>query len=176
MVQVIPRVSEKNKTRLNVILPWFSLILVVLVVLGVFFFSAKITSSNNRLNELDEQLSEAKSQEEAQIEKKLMGYKKKVNNVVNILRARKKSSDFYSFLEELVHPDVYFTGISLGLEEGMADLTGIAKDFKSLGQQILVFKDSDYIFDARAEAVSLDEEGGIGFTMRITIFAPEEED
>jgi len=175
MVQVIPRVSKKHKTRLNLILPWFSLVLIFVVIIGVFFFSAKISANKNRIEKLDEQLAATKSQEEIEIEKALMAYKKKVNNVVSILKERKRSLEFYSFLEGLVHPDIYFTGFSLNMEQGTASLTGIVNDFKSLGQQVSAFKESGYIYNAQAETVSLDIEEGIGFTMQITIFEPEEE-
>ena len=175
MVQVIPRVSKKNKTRLNIILPWFSLILVFIVVAGVFFFSAKIDANTSRISELDEQLTAAKSQEEAETERTLMAYKKKVNNVIDILKERERSLEFYSFLEELVHPDIYFTGLSLNMELGTASLIGIVKDFESLGQQISAFKENGYLYDAQAETVSLDEEEGIGFTMQVIIFEPEEQ-
>ena len=176
MVQVIPRVSEKNKTRLNVVLPWFSLIIVFIVVASVFFFSAKIDANNNRIGELDEQLAAAKSQKEAETEKTLMTYKKKVNNVIDILKERKRSLEFYSFLEGLVHPDIYFTGLSLNMEQGTGDLTGIVKDFESLGQQISAFKENGYLYDIQTETVSLDKEEGIGFTMQFIIFEPEEEE
>jgi Tfp pilus assembly protein PilN len=176
MVQVIPRVSKKNKTRLNVILPWFSLILVFIVVFGVFFFSARINANNSKIGELDEQLAAAKSEEEEEIEKTLMVYKKKVNNVIDILKERERSLEFYSFLEGLVHPDIYFTDLSLDMEQGFASLTGIVKDFESLGQQISAFKENDYIYDAQAETISLDKEEGIGFTIQLTIFEPKEEE
>ncbi|MBU3918578.1 hypothetical protein KKC63_01575 [Patescibacteria group bacterium] len=174
MVQVIPRTSEKSATRLNLILPWFSLLLVVVVIVGIFFLSSKINASNKRISQLDAELSQAKSQEEIDIEKKLMAYKKKVSSVISILEDRKRILEFYSFLEELVHPDVYFNKLSLDMTQGIAMLTGIAKDFKALGQQISAFKESGYIFNAQAETVSLDEEEGIGFAMSIVIFEPEE--
>ena len=149
---------------------------VFIVIVGVFFFSAKISASKNRIEKLDEQLAAVKSQEEVKIEKELMAYKKKVNNVVSILEGRERSLEFYLFLEGLVHPDIYFTGLSLDIEQGTASLTGIVNDFKSLGQQVSAFKESGYIYDAQAETVSLDTEEGIGFTIQITILEPEEEE
>jgi len=175
MVQVIPRVSKKNKTRLNTILPWFSLILVFIVIAGVFFFSAKIDASNNRISELDEELTAAKSQKETETERNLMTYKRKVNNVISILEERHRNLEFYLFLEELVHPDVYFTGLSMNMEQGSGSLTGIVNNFESLGQQITAFKENSYLHDVQAETVSLDKEEGIGFTIEFIIFEPKEQ-
>ena len=174
MVQVIPRASKKGTTRLNLILPWFSLLLVVVVVVAIFFLSSKINASHERINKLDTELSQAKSDKEVDIEKKLMAYKKKVSNVISILENRARILEFHSFLAETVHPNIYFTELYLDMEKGIAVLTGVAKDFESFGQQILVFKEGDYIFDAQAQTVSLGEEIGIGFTMQIIIFELEE--
>lgn len=175
MVQVIPRETKPQASKLNTILPWLSLLLVFIVLAAVFFFSLRIKAGNERLAELDKQLSEAKSQEQAETEKKLRTYKKKVNNMLDILRQRERAAMFYTFLEDLVHPNIYFTGLSLDMEKGIAVLEGLSKDFKSLGQQVAVFKNSDYVYDAQATAVSLVEEEGIGFTIEITLFEPEKE-
>jgi len=176
MVQVIPRVSKQNKTRLNVILPWFSFILIFIVIAGVFFFSAKINANNNKINELDKQLTATKSHKEAETEKNLMLYKRKVKNMISILKERQRNLEFYLFLEKLVHPDIYFTGLSLDMEQGVGSLSGIVKNFKSLGQQISAFKESGYLYDVRAETVSLDKEEGIGFTIQFTVFEPKEQE
>jgi len=175
MVQVIPRANKKSATRLNLILPWFSLLLVIVVIVGIFFLSSKINASNKKIGQLDAQLSEAKNQEEAETEKRLIAYKKKINNVISILKERKSILEFHSFLEELVHPDIYFTKLSIDINRGTAILVGITKDFKVLGQQILAFKESGYIFNATVETASLDEEEGIEFTIQIVIFELEKE-
>jgi len=175
MVQVIPRVTKQGESRLKIILPWFSLILVILVIGAVFFYSSGIKTANNRIIELDEELSQGRTQEQKETESNLISYKKKVSNVIDILKEREKSLDFYSFLEELVHPKIYYTRLDLDMENGLAELKGFTEDFKSLGEQVLAFKQSGYIYDAQAETVSLEKEDGIEFTMKIVIFEPKKE-
>ena len=174
MVQVIPRTTKQGRSLLKIILPWLSILLIVLVILGIFFFGSRIKSGQARLSELTQEVAEGMSDEDTEIKDKLINYKKNVNNVVAILEERERVVEFYAFLEALVHPDIYFTKLDLNMETGVAQLKGVAKDFEVLGQQIQVFKETDYVYKAETDNVTLDQEEGIGFNITISLYEPEE--
>jgi len=173
MVQVIPREIEKGRDWVKIILPWFSLLLAVIVIAGVFFLSVRTKAANERFADLEKQLKAEQTEETEQLEDDLMLYKKKVLNVVQLLEDRRLAFPFYSFLEGLVHPKVYFTGASLDMASGQASLKGMSQDFQSLGQQVDIFKKEDFIQEAQVKGVSLAEQGGIQFTIELTFFKPE---
>jgi Tfp pilus assembly protein PilN len=174
MVQVIPRTIEKKYNWINLILPWLSLLLTVLVILGVFFFSTKTKSKNEEINELTQELKSMETEEIKKDEADLKAYKNKVVNVVNILGDRHLTLPLYKFLESLVHPKVYFTNLSLNMETGEANLCGISADFQSLGQQVDIFEKDDFIYSANVQSVFLAEEEGISFELQLKLFVPEQ--
>ena len=173
MVQVIPREIEKGRNWVRIILPWFSLFLVIIIIAGVFFLSVRTKAENERFADLEEQLKAEQTEETKQLEDDLMLYKKKVLNVIQLLEDRRLAFPFYSFLEGLVHPKVYFTGVSLDMVSGQASLKGMSQDFQSLGQQIDIFRKDDFIQEAQVEGISLAEQEGIEFTIEFTLFRPE---
>lgn len=173
MVQVIPREIEDSRNWMRLILPWFSLILAITIIIGVFFLSARTKTQNDRFADLEEQLKAEQTEETKQLEQDLMLYKKKVINVIQILGDRQLAFPFYSFLEGLVHPKIYFTSASLDMVNGQATLKGISQDFQSLGQQVDIFKKDDFIQNADVKSISLAEQGGIEFVAELSFLEPE---
>jgi len=171
MVQVIPKATAKHESVIKRILPWFSFLLVIIVIVLYFIFNNKVIKIEAAVEEAEQELIGVQIQSHLELEREISTFKMKVDEVSNLLRNRKKLSDFFSFLETFVHPDIYFTFLSLSMSESEATLGGVSNSFVSLGQQILALEQSLIIEEAKLTNVSLDEEHGIEFSIEILLLS-----
>jgi len=174
MVQVIPRQTKEKGRALKKYLPWASLILVALVLIVFFLLVASIKNGKSVLADVNTELEAAQTQESLESALEIQDYRKKINNALQILSQRRRALEFFAFLEEFVHPDIYFTSVALDLELGDVVISGIAKDFETIGKQVNIFKAQEYTFDADIVSVSLTELEGIEFSIEVLLFKPEE--
>jgi len=169
MVQVIPKATAKKESAIKKILPWFSFLLVILVVALYFIFNDKVIKIEAVIEKTEQELVSAQTESHLELERELSTFKMKVDEVVNLLQNRKKLSDFFSFLETFVHPNIYFTSLSLSMNELKADIGGISNNFLSLGEQILALERTSFVKEANLTNVSLDEEYGIQFFIEVIL-------
>jgi len=175
MVQVIPRISTKKKTNLKQLVPWLSVLLIVVVFLLYFIFSHQISRANISLEKSRTALSQAQTQSETELERKILIFRSKMKDVILLLQKRERTSRFFEFLEALVHPNVYFSSFSYDNENRRIELEGKADDFVSLGQQILVFQQQPLIQKVKLLGASLGEEGKIKFSLELSLPSKEPE-
>jgi len=172
MVQVIPKATAKREPVIKKILPWLSFLLVIVVVGLYFIFNSQVIKTTTALEQIDQELAQFRIQKYSELEEKILTFKTKVDDVADLLQDRKKLSDFFNFLKIFVHPDVYFTSLSLNMDGSEAKLEGVSNNFVSLGQQILAFEQDPFIEGAELVNISLDEEDQIQFS--IQIFLPSD--
>lgn len=173
MVQVIPKEFVKKETTLKNILPWFSLLLVVIVIALYFIFVAKINRATVSFEEAKADLREVRTEERLKLERRILTYRRRASDFIWLLEKKQEPTKIFRFLEEFVHPDVYFSSLEMNLDKGRIALGGAADDFKSLGQQIFIFEGEPLVEEVELLGVSLDEEGKIRFN--IELFLPAEE-
>ncbi|MEA3452732.1 MAG: hypothetical protein U9Q96_00045 [Patescibacteria group bacterium] len=166
MVQVIPKASAKKESGIKKILPWFSFLLVFIVIFLYLITNNKFNNTEILLGEVRQEISAGQSQRYKDVEQDILTFKAKIDDIAGLLENRKKLSSFFSFLEVFVHPNVYFTSLELDMNNSQAKLGGISNDFVSLGQQILAFEKDRFIEDAELESVKL-EGGEIQFFIQI---------
>jgi len=172
MVQVIPKAAVKQAPAIKKILPWLSFLLVIVVVLLYFIFNHQVVKTTTALEQTEQELAKFRTQQYSELEEKILTFKTRVDDVADLLQDRKKLSNFFDFLETFVHPDIYFTSLSLRMDESDAKLEGVSNNFVSLGQQILAFKQDSFIQGAELTDISLDEEEGqIKFSIQIFLLS-----
>ena len=169
MVQVIPKKNIQEEPSWKKALPWLSFLLVIVAVVLYFIFSNQITRANASLEELDNDLAQAQSEEEKELERKVVTIKRRIDDVIILLAEREKISGVFEFLETYVHPNLHFTSFSLGLETRNINLEGVADDFKTLGQQIFALGKEPFIEKANLSSVSRDEEGKVKFVIELVL-------
>lgn len=175
MVQVIPKKLVPQKVRFKNLLPWLSLLLVVIVILIYLIFVLQVNRARVSLEELKADLGQAQTKEQLELEKTILIYKRKIDDVALLLESRQRSLDIFEFLEEFVHPNLYFSSLSMNLNTGKVILKGVSNDFKSLGQQIFVFEREPFIEKAELSKVSLFEEGKINFDIELSLSPKDSE-
>lgn len=171
MVQVIPKTTIKKESAIKKALPWLSFLLVIIVIALYFIFSAQIVRETIAIKQIKQELAEAQTQQYMELEKDILIFKTRADDVTKLLGNRKNPSIFFSFLEGLVHPDIYFTFLSLDMDESEAVIEGVSDSFVSIGQQIRAFEQDSFIEETKLTNISLGEEEGIQFSIQIFLLS-----
>jgi|AntAceMinimDraft_18_1070375.scaffolds.fasta_scaffold00463_10 Tfp pilus assembly protein PilN len=169
MVQVIPKAAIKKESTIKKMLPWFSFLLVIIVIGLYLIFNYKVISINTVTEQTEQELAVFRTNEYLELRDEILIFKMKVDDVSNLLQDRKKLSNFFDFLKAFVHPDIYFTSLSLDINGSEAKLEGISDNFVSIGQQILAFNQDPFVQEAKLVNVLLGEEDQIEFSIQILL-------
>ena len=78
-----------------------------------------------------------------------------------------EESKFFEFLEEKVHPRVFFCEVNLSVQEEKVILSGQTDSFLTLQQQLSVLNKESIIEDLVLTKAALNKEGGIDFNLDI---------
>ena len=173
MVQVIPKQFHQEKSKIGQVLALLSLVLIGLVLAGYFILKSQTAKMNSSLKDVNDQLSNVQTQKDINLKNEIFEYQRKIKDINFLLSKRKRAGDFLNFLSSFVHPNLYFTELSLDMDKGEANLEGISSDFPAIAQQVDIFKKQEFIQKVELMDVSLEEENGVKFTLELSLF-PEE--
>jgi len=147
---------------------YLSLLLLALMI-GAFFYSRYLVDqSNAELAELSLQASKAKTEEQKKLESRVLMTQQKLSDFSKKLEKRRSSAVFFSNLEALVLPEIYFSSLDLDLQKMTADVFGRADTLQALGQQISMLRSATNLLE-RVDLikVTIAEGGGVDFQARI---------
>jgi len=167
-IEIIPKRKIEVPAREDIL---FVLSLVLLILsLGAFFGLNYYQKKNSKtLRDLEEILTKEKTKEEITLEQKVLEVKEKIEKISLLLPSHKESSNFFSFLEKVTHPKVFFSDLELKPEKGRVELQGKAEDFRILGQQLSIFKKEGLIENTNLSKASIGKEGGIEFSINLSL-------
>jgi Tfp pilus assembly protein PilN len=169
MVQVIPRKIAQQESIIKRVLPWFSLLLIVLVVGAYFIFDYQGKRAGTLLEETKEEITKNQTAEQTALQKNILSFQKRVNDVILLLKDKGKVSDSFKFLETYVHPKIYFNYLSIDFKGRTISLDGVSNDFTSLGQQISAFQQDPFLKSVELSSVGLSELGGVRFSLKLLL-------
>lgn len=172
-IEIIP----KPKVKIPL---WVTILLVadiiVLLALGgtYFYFYQSSEKTETQIKEVEEKL--VKTPEERSREDNLAKTSQRISSFEEVLKGHKKTSQLFSFLEGISHPNVWFTEFDFQSEKNLISLKGRASSFSVVGEQVAVLKNNDLVKEIKLEQLSMGEEGEGGaevdFALRLT-FKPE---
>jgi hypothetical protein len=171
MVQVIPKELEQPEGLEKKIFPWLSLILVIIVIFAYFFILRQDSKAKTELETVETDIKRQQDASFKTLEQEVLAQKRKIDDVFRLIEARKQASQTFVFLEQYVHPQIYFSGITLNMGTGNLELEGTAKNFISLGEQIHILKDSGFSQNIGLKSIGLDQSDGIKFKLEVLLFA-----
>ncbi len=168
-IEIIPKPKVKKFSWAFVLLV---IVIVLLLGLGGSYYYLHTTS-----NKISEDIEEKKialieTPEEKALEKELLSQKAKISAFSRLLSEHQKPLNIFSFLEEVSHPDVWFPEFNFTSKGGVVTVSGEAKSFIALGQQLLILKELEILKDVKLSEISLAEEGGVDFALQLT-FDPQ---
>jgi hypothetical protein len=167
MVQeLIPK--EKLKTP-SFVKSLFYLSLALLIILGGVYLGMriKVSSFKSQIEETKVNVARIKTEGDKETERQVLGYQKKIKDFSGLFSEHKIVSSFLEFLRDSTHLKVSFSGLSLNTKTANVLLWGETEDFKTLGEQILYFKGSEFIKGLDLSNLSLGKEGEVQFNISL---------
>jgi len=168
MIEIIPKKAPHLSSLLNFLF-YFSLILLIAVIIAIFVFNSSIKNSKKTLEELEKSLAQSKTTERIDLENEVLSFQKKIKDFSLIAEQHLETSKVFEVLEKNCHPKVWFPQFNLNTGESKITLSGEAESFEVLGQQISLFKEADFINSVNLESTSMTKEGNVIFSLSILI-------
>jgi hypothetical protein len=172
MVEVIPKTIKEKAPKFQYILFWFSFLLLILVALLFHLFNYQEKRATIALADLKRKIAQTRTPQQIALEKEIVTYQKKIEDLSILLNSHKQTSLFFETLEKSTLPGVYFSSLNLDLKDNLAILSGAAKDLSTLSRQLLVFENNSLIEKAEVSEIKFSEEGDIIFKVDL-LFSPE---
>ncbi|MBZ9569587.1 hypothetical protein KJA16_01550 [Patescibacteria group bacterium] len=167
-IEIIPKKEVKPSPWQNTLLG-FLIFLFLISILGYFGLDYFVKKADRQLQELNEEITKARSPQRIALEKEVLDYQEKIEDFSFLLANHQKSSNFFDFLEEITHPEVFFSELNLDTKENRVRLYGQAESFQILGQQLLIFRKAEFIDTSRLSEIRIGEEGKIEFTFDFSL-------
>lgn len=168
VIEIVPKEKIKALTRESIFF-YLSLVLLILVLALFFFFSYSEKKGLETLEKLDEAIAKLKTEEERELSQKLLGAKKRIEAISTLLSSHKKSTNVFDLLEKVTHPKVFLYDFSLDTGEGSVSFQGKTESFKALGQQIIIFKEEEFIKEINLSQANMGKEGEIDFSVSLLL-------
>lgn len=168
-IEIIPKAPEKESVSVNVLF-YISIGLLVSVILSYFLLDYFQKNTDDTLKDIDITLRASRTPEEQELERNILQYQRKINDFSLVFNRHQTNSNFFPFLEEITHPQVRFS--TLSLTESSAQIAGEAKNLMVLNQQLLIFQKNPKIFNTNLSQILFEEDGKINFNFTFTL-SPE---
>ena len=168
MVEFIPKSPEKSPYWQNILF-YLSLIVFLAVLAGYFVLGNFVDKALNNLSELEEALIGQKTAEELILEKRVLGYQKKINAFSELTNGYIFNSNFFNFLESASHPQVQFSRLDLDSVKKTATLSGTIKNFTDLDHQVSIFKSFSEVKNFNLTGISISKEGMVNFIIDFSV-------
>lgn len=166
MIGLIPKQTFVYPRRTTLFF-WSGLLLFTGVVAGFLVLKILEARTSTEITLLEEQLAKEKTPEELKLEKTVLNYEQKLKDFSSLIQSRENVLPFFAFLEENTHPAVFFTRFTLNAKERKLSLGGEALDFKTLDQQLAIFKTSEKVASAEVSDIAIGEKGKPTFQLII---------
>ena len=168
MENLIPKPASKPSSLLNVLF-YVSIVALMGTVLVYVWLSISVNNTLAILDRLNLSLAEMKTNEQQQLQDKALNYQKKIKDFNSLFTAHQSVRDFFKLLEENTHPQVWFSDIRLDINEGDLHLSAAAKDFQSVEQQFIIFKNLKDFSEVSLSDISIGKQGEISFSLEIAL-------
>lgn len=168
MVEIIPKPAKKIP-RWQIILFYFSVLLTIMTIFAYFVLSSLEKSSEKNIQELTDKISQGKTAEVITLEKEILAYKKKIDDISPYIEQHILSSQVFDFLEKHTHPRTFFSKITLSSKPSKVLLSGLCDSFLTLGQQLMILDEAPQVKMVELNNIFLAKKGGIEFDLEMTL-------
>ena len=168
MIEIIPKPTRRLPEWQNILF-YLSLALLTAAVLSYILLIYFVSKSTTTLQDLESQIAQTGTAEEKALEKEVFGDEKRINDFAVLLSLHQKPSNFFTLLENITHPKVWFSKLTLDLANCQAILSGQAPNFSILGQQSLILQNEEAIESIDLTELSLGKEGQAEFTLSLVL-------
>ena len=167
MVEIAPKPKTKSKKAPTILLS-IGLILLILSIGAYFGLRTVELKKQKELKEMQEQLAQHQTALK-KLEDKLLTYKTKLDDLSLVLDSRLIGTNFFSFLERIIHKEVMLEGVEINLAKGTAEIYGKAKSLPVLTQQLIFLKTVPEIQSFELKNIALEEKGEVSFAISLIL-------
>lgn len=168
-IEIVPKKLAKPAPWQDFLL-YFLIFLLVIFAAGYFVLDFYlIKKAEDRFEELETKITQTKTPQQIALETELKNYQRKIEDFSSLLASHKKSSNFFDFLEKITHPKVFFSDLNLDTRGNNVQLKGSAENFRTLGEQLLMFRNTESIRNFRLGEVKIGKEGKIEFSFSFSL-------
>ncbi len=161
---------EEKKSLMTEVAFYLSLILLSVIVFAWAFLNIKMTSQNQQIEELNKRMDAFNIKPYKDAEKEVLDYKKKLDDLGQILTTRKISSNVFSMIEGDTLPSVWFSGFSMSGSDNRITLTGEAETMEVFSRQVQVFEKNDsYIKTVTILGSQIQPTGKVSFSLQLIL-------
>ncbi len=171
MVEIIPK-PKKREFPWSKVTFYISIALLAAVASAYFILHNMETNLSNHLVGLKSQIELYGTPEDKAMEKEVFNQKQNIENFSVLLQDHEYPLNFFLYLQETTHPEVWFSSFQFDSEKLSASLSGKTVDFETMDQQLQIFRSQELIKKAELKDPALGEEGGATFALDL-IFSPE---
>lgn len=167
MAELIPKKPSKLPAWPNFLF-YISLILVIVSAAGYFFLDNSAKEAQSALEKIENQLKET-PEEIAELEKELLFWQKKISIFSDLRENHLGSSQVFSFIEEITHPEVSWASFKLSSGEKNLSLSGSTDGLVEIKQQLIILEEEERIIESELKGFSQGKEGEVKFSVDITL-------
>ncbi len=168
MIEIVPKPTPKLPFWLNLLF-YFSIFFLISVILGYFLLGYFKNQTQKEVQKYEKLLADAFPAQAVLLEEKLKIQERKIKNFSSLIEDRYFGSKVFPLLEELCHPQVYFSNVSFNLAEQRITLSAKAKDFSVFKAQLITFRNEKRIRDFHSAGFSIGERGVILFDASFSV-------
>lgn len=166
-IEIVPKEEIKPVPWQNILLYFFIFLLLVSIA-GYFALDYYfVKKAQQGLQGLETKIAEAKTPQQIALEEEILDYREKIEDFSSLLLNHKKNSNFFNSFEKITHPKIFFSELNLNTKLNQVKLSGRAESFRVLGEQLLIFREAEFIKDLNLSNLGIGEEGEIGFTFNL---------
>lgn len=144
--------------------------LLALVAFAYVIFVLQISFANQQIVQLDKKIATYNAPQYKADEKKVLAYKKKIDDFTTIIDHHNISSNVFSFMEQNTLPNVWFFSTSVLETKQEIDLVGEAQDMDTFSRQIKIFEESqDYVSSIKVLNSQVAEQGKVKFALNLSL-------
>ena len=168
MVEIIPKPVKKTPSW-QIVLFYFSVLFAIMTIFAYFTLSSLEKSLEKDIQELTDKISQGKTAEVITLEKEILAYKKKIDDISPYIEQHILSSQVFDFLEKNTHPRIFFSKVTLSPKPSRVLLSGLCDSFLTLGQQFMILDEAPQVKSVGLNNIFLAEKGGIEFDLQMTL-------
>lgn len=167
MVEIIPRPVVKSPRWINILF-YISLVVLILMFFSYFILTSSVKKSQKTIQTLKEDIAKEETVENNSLEKEVFRLDKKIKDFSSLIEKHIISSNFFTLVEKLTYPSIWFSQLNLNSKDGKAVLSGHADSFAGLGYQLQILLKEPLIQSVSLDQISISKRGEVDFSLNIT--------
>jgi len=166
--KIIPKKEIEKKPWLDWVF-YFCIALLIMSILTYFVLEYSLKGAEEELKDLKNKISEQQNEENKKLKEDISLVQKKIDDFSIILNEHKLASQVFTFIENSTHPEVSFMDFNFDSEDSSLMLSAQTSNFKTLGEQLLIFQGQEDIENIALSNIYLMDEGNIEFSLNIVL-------